>query len=576
MARTPQSTLDDSYKAIPITSFDGGMVTTASPLILGSNQSPAMLNVIHLPGRLMYRGGYLNFCPTPGSADGSYSFYDQNGTKHWMVWANGNVYDCVSGVATVVEAAVYTAGQRIGVCDLQGILYWSTGQPNPVPIRFWNPKLNTKGALPASGSGDINPPASDFLMIYTNAIVALAPTWAGSYQPNVMCWSDINAPATWRALNSQAVGPLNNGRVEFARPFGIAEVGVPPFGNIIVGRNDFGIFAYKGALGSLQEALLNCPVGIKDRDSAQYLPTAGSFGTIVWLGNDGQVWASNGITCQVISGDILPTLQAAYGTAIANNNAARFYSGYNQQWQYYYLDVGGTQFVYRWPTNSWTMFQGWPSGPSFSTFDGTGAPAYYVASAAPSGNNLSQIGVIGSADNGVMPAVYYTSPVLHGGNFNLFKDFHWGAIAVLDNGVQYQLSASSIKRTDGSQMVASNIPLTAPANPGGNPFIVGSSLLGGSDVLSGPGQVLSSGTPVVMQGRFAVPIAADEWYPNGHMETLKGNGCQLTISRVGGANRFDLLGAEVLYVSRGYRRGSGGLYSPDAVANQPFDPFSVQ
>lgn len=574
MARSPGAPLDDSYSAIKITDFSGGMVTQASPLVLGSNQCAALMNCIHLPGRLIFRGGYDNIAGLPAGADGAWKFYDSNGAKHYAVWSNGNLYDCVSGTATLVESSVYTAGQKIGSLDYNNVLYWSSGQPVPVPLRFWNPAAATHGAVAQTGASP--PPSSDFIFLYTNAIVALAPTWSGpTYQPNVFGWSAINDPGNWNTANSQASGPLNGGRLEFGMPFGIAEVGVSPFQNIVIGRNDLGIYAYSGALGSLHEALLNCPVGVKDRATAQYLPTAGQFGTIVFLGTDGQVWSTNGIAANVISGDILPTLQSAYSLAIANNVSQRFYSGYNQAWQYYYVDIAGTQFVYRWPTNSWTMFSGWPSGISFNSTDATGAPGMFIASNAVNNNNLSQVGVMGLADNGTMPPVYYVSPVLHGGDFNKFKDFQWGAIATFDTGAIYNMTAQSIRYGNSTQMVANTVQLTSPQT-GASLFIIGQSLLGGPNVLGLPATSISPGTPVVMQGRFAVPIPASEFMPAGRLETLKGNGCQIKIAYGGGSNVFDLLGVEVLYVPKGYRRGSGAQYNPEDLSNQPFDPFTYQ
>jgi hypothetical protein len=572
MANPPRAPLDDNYSVITINDFSGGMVTIASPLVLGSNQSPSILNCIPLPGRLQYRGGTQNICDLPANPDAAYEFFDSNGGKHYVVWAGGSLYDCVTGVAVAIENAVYTAGQRIGVVDYNGSLYWSTGMPNPVPIRIWTPSTGAKGAVVSTGPDAT--PASDFLFLYTNAIVCLAPYWPGSgtYQPNVFAWAGINNPSYWNAASSQAVGALNNGRLEFAMPFGISAEGVQPFENIIVGRNDLGIFAYSGALGSFHEALLNCPFGVRDRDTVQYLPTDGMFGTLVYLATDGQVWGTNGINCAPISGNILNALRDAYRLAIANDPKQRFFSGYNQQWNYYWLDIAGTQFVYRWEQKAWAKFQGWPSGPSFNAIDGSGAPANFIA--ARGGNYLAQVGVIGIGDNGAMPNISYTTPVLHGGDWNRFKEFHWGAIATYDTGAKYQMAATSIKRSDNSQMVATSQTMTAPGQTG-TPFIVGQSLLGGPDVLGGvaPG---GSGTPVIMQGRFAVPIPADEWFPQGHNETLKGNGAQLTISYAGGAKAFDLLGVEVLYVPRGYRRGSGTSYNPEDLTGQPFDPFVVQ
>ncbi len=607
MARPRQVPLDDCYEKIQISDYSGGLATAIGALSLASNQFPAALNVIHLPGRLLFRGGYTITASLPGPADAAYYFKDSDGDEHYAVWSDGGLYDCIAGNAVVIEAACYTAGQNIGAVADDGVLYWSTGLPVPVPIRYWNPVAGTFGQLAGNliPAGSVNPPASDFLILYQGCIVALAPFWGSPLvtdrsQPIVFCWADVNDPTTWIAANSYQVGSNNGGRLEYGRQFGISADGITPTQTLMIFRNDEGVYAYSGALSQLHEQLLNCDVGMKDRQSAQYLPTNGEFGVVIWLGRDGQFWKTNGVNCLPISAaTILPTLSTAYYSALLEDPDTRFPSGYNEQWQYYFCSVGGIQFVYRWPVDSWTLFQGWPVGPTFIAPDENGLPALFAAAHVPFlatpfqldsselGSNdvlsdspsqqqvyaLTQIARIGFSDLGVMPSVYWASPVLHGGDFNLFKMFHWASITTLDTGVLYNVVGRSVRRSDGSVMVTKTMPLQAPLSQGA-PFILGQSVLGGSDVLSDPLlAALSPGSPVSMQCRLSVPIPVSEWWPAGMNELLQGNAMQLIVSYGGGANAFDLLGSQIDYISRGYRRGSGTFYNPEALTDLPFDVF---
>lgn len=249
--RTAQGpTIEDNYSRIQITDFQGGLATAIGALSLQNNQFAACRNIIPMIGRVLFRGGWDIYATIPAAADAAFRFTDQNGNQHFVVWAGGSVYDVVGGGASLVEGAIYTAGQNIGAVADDGVLYWSTGQPNPVPIRYWNPVLGTTGQLPGNlmPSGAVDPPASDFLLMVNGSIVALAPTWGSPsgpdvYQPVVFCWSNVNAPDTWIATNSQQVGSRDGGRLEYARNFGVSDVGVSPERKLLMFRNDFGVWA---------------------------------------------------------------------------------------------------------------------------------------------------------------------------------------------------------------------------------------------------------------------------------------------------------------------------------------------
>lgn len=567
------------YRSIMVNDFSGGWVTVTGALALASNQLADILNLIPLPGRLRFRGGYTNVCALPFTADAAFPFYDSAGAKHYAVWAGGNLYDLASGAAVLVVAGVYTAGSRIGTCTLNGVLYWSCGQPHPVVLQYWDPVTPAFGGVPsAGGAGNVNPPASDFLFTYLNCIFALAPTWGAPgptvYQPTVMTPSAVNDPTKWPAASAQAVGSNNGGKCVFGMQFGIANTGVSPSRQIIVGRSDLGIYSYQGAPPALVENVLNCPVGCLDADTVQYAPMSGLFGSVYFLGTDGQVWQLNGINAAPAANNISDIMINAVAAALKTNPLQRFSSGYNEEWQYYWVDVAGIQYAFRWTTNAWTKFTGWPSGPTFQTTGTAGAPAYYVAGR---GTNpkFSQVALDDTADNGVMPVCYATTASLHGGDIRLNKDFQWVTIGTYDTGALYAVSGRSSKRIDGSYMQSQESMLQAPgkATKVAGQFVLGTSVLGGTDVLGGTAPALASGQPVIMQTVLACPVNATLFIPAGYTETLKGNSAQITVRYAGGQPTFDLLSIEVQYVPKGYLGGAGAPYNPTAGAPAGFDPL---
>ena len=191
MPRAPRNMIDDAYQRLMLADFGGGLNTYVGAIALPNNASPDMLNLIPFPGRLKYRGGSTEYSALSHTADQAYAFYDANDAKRFAVFENGNLVDVTSGSEVVIEAAAYTAGSLIGVVELNGILYWSTAD---VPLRYWNPALGTSGAVAQTGASP--PPASPFLLNYTNAIVALGVKFgASAYQPTVMSWSAINQQA---------------------------------------------------------------------------------------------------------------------------------------------------------------------------------------------------------------------------------------------------------------------------------------------------------------------------------------------------------------------------------------------
>ena len=601
-------------------------------LDLAPNESSDILNCFPVPGRLQYRGGWYIYSTVPAPADYVYAFKDSADTLHYVVWANGQLYEVTGGIARLIIPSTqnqYTPKQRVGAVSIDGILYWST---QTVPLQYWNPQTDEYGAVVQTGVSP--PPASPYLFLYTNAIVALSPDFGTGPQYNVFSWSEINLPANWDAANSQAVGPNNGGALEFGVVFGIAEIGVSPFRNFVIGRNDEGIYGYQGALGSLSEFLVNAPVGCLDGSTAQYIPGMNQFGNVIFLGTDNQFWTTNGVTATVISLNILPLLQQQIENTLytsstfftldqsfldgpdilagANSLASgisqlgvapaglRFWAGYNDKRQYYFCNIGDTQFVFKWDLSAWSLFKGWPVGPILAAPNSSEVPTLYVAGTAPLpgvGNTLfvldssllngpdvlsgspppvgpvqpaeypfAVVAVDQASDNGVVPDIHYTTSYQNFGNPEKLKEFHWIAPFVYSTGTTYNVSGVSLPRPDGSYLTSNTLIFPTPAQTNTNGlFRLDSSLLDGPDVLADNlVYVPGLGIPIINHGRFSVPITltsgALAGLP-GLRENLRGGAAQFTLAYGGGTVDFELDALEVRYIERGFRRDGGSKFN---------------
>ena len=578
MTTPPKGNLDDSYKKLLINDFAGGLNVYKGAFSLAANESPDMLNVVPFTGKIQYRGGEDPYSSLPHGCDQFYAFYDSNGTRRFAVFAGGNLYSGTVTNPTLVASSVYTPAsgttpsQRIGVVDVNGVLYWSAASipqlpssPAPVALQFWNPATATHGAVTASGTSAC--PASPVLMLYAGSIVACGVKFgASAFQPNVFSWSAVNDPTNWTAANSQEVGS-NTGpgsAIEFALQFGIAEVGVSPFRTIMIGRSDIGIYAYSGALGSLTESVVNCPVGCKDGASAVYMPGAGSFGEVIFLGTDSQFWATNGVTAVPVSLPILPILGPAVQTAAIGNPNVRFWAGYNEQLQYYFCDVAGVQYVYKWDLKCWSKFQGWITGPIVNSTDATGVPAMFIASASVSSPYIMQVGIPQADDNGTIPNIYYTTAYLHAGDPDKTKTFQWVAPFVYNTGTGYSVGGTSMPRPDGTFLTAKSLIFPGIASvTNTNYFILNQSTLNGPDVLGGGSNpVVGAGTPIINHGRLACPMKLQGVLAGlTASEDLYGGAAQFTVAYNSGTVDFELIALEVRYLDRGYRRDGGSTFN---------------
>ena len=308
---------------------------------------------------------------------------------------------------------------------------------------------------------------------------------------------------------------------------------------------------------------------------------------MIFLGSDSQFWKTNGINAVVASLPIQNLVQSAVGNAYISNPKARFFAGYNEQFAYYFCNVNDMQFVYKWDTQIWTLFQGWPNGPILNATDNNGIPSLYVASNVSSQLGLFQVGVPGTPDNTLMPSVYYKTAWLHAGDPEILKLWHWIAIMAYNTGTVYSVTARGLARSnDGSFMQTDPIYLkTAPQGTSGNPFILNVSILDGPNVLVPPGVLGLPSAPVLTHGRLACPVVweADSMC-RGYLEEvsggggtiyedLKANAVQFTIAWYSGTQDFDLLGLQSRFLTRAYRREGGDQYDSEAGVPNPHDPF---
>lgn len=567
--------------------FGGALNTFVGAMSLPVNCSPDMLNLIPFPGRLKYRGGMTSYCALLESADQAIDFYDFDEDKHFAVFANGNLYDVESGTAVLIAAAIYTAGQKVGVVQLNGVLYFSTWD---LPLQEWDPTGPTIGPVTQVGPNDMN--GSPYLMLYTNAIVALGVQYdAADPQPTVMGWSNINDPTSWDAANSQAVGPLSSGAyLSFGVVLGIANVGVPPTRTFVVGRSDEGLVSYTGALGSLQENAINFPVGCSAGESAVFCPGADGFGDIILLGNDGQFWKTNGINAVVVSLDIQNLVQTQFTYAPAGT---RFYAGYNAFNTYYFCNVNGYQFCYKWDIQKWSVFQGWPNGIILNATDLQGIPSLLVASNTPGKLGFFQIGIPNSDDDGVMPSIYYKTAWLNANDPELLKIWRWIALEAANNGTVYKVTGQGTPRpNDGSFMESAPLYFGTTGTQQ-NWFVLNVSQLDGPDLLApdtvspGPVPIVPASFPVMMHGLLACNfIPEEDSYLRGIMdldeagggfikEDLKATAVQFTVAYSSGTKDFDVTMIQPRFIPRGYKREGGWQYDGAMGVPNPYDPFIV-
>lgn len=549
MVDTPKGPLEDSLRQLNVNDMSGGLVTSIGPLSLASNQTPDSLNVFAYQGQMLFRGGYQQFASLPGQTDGSFTYVDASRKQHLMAWVNGSLYDFASGTAVAVASSVYTPGQQIGHCILNGVMYWST---LTVPLRQYDG--TTESAVPNSGGvGIVPPPAANFLVTYAGSIVAVYPVPLGVPEPSSFMWSNVNDPTTWPGVNIQTVGSNDGSICTFALLMGIIPGGiqqgggVPATRQLLVGKNSGNLFLYAGALGTLTENAVPCPVGSIDANCPVYIPSSQGAGAVAFLGSDGQAWLTDGNSAVVISNNIKDLIYKLTQDALAANSSQKFNAVYNARWQYYLLDFGSnTQLAYKWDTQAWWLFRGWPSGPFITAMAASGLPQIFVCSQSAGASGAYEIALDQTNDAGASISAYYTTPYIHGGkpqNEKIFNRFDLFAFSV---GIQYTITAQTIPRSDNTVQEAQQIVFNDPAfgatgtsGSGGvwnvslwNEFVWG----GGFNTLTQPYPL------AVMTSILNTVSAPTMWIPGGIPTPLRSAAVQVKVSWSGGIPDFRICG----------------------------------
>jgi hypothetical protein len=562
--------LEDALQQLNISDMSGGLATAPGPLALGPNQTPNSLNIFAYEGQLFFRGGYLTFCSLPAAADAAFTYVDTLGAQHLMIWSDGNLYDCRTGAAVLVATAVYTPGEQVGHCILNGTMYWAT---LTVPLRQYVGSTNTEGPVAnGGGTGTVPPPAANFLVTYAGSIVAVYPVPLGVPEPSSFMWSDVNDPTTWYASAIQTVGSNDGSICTFAIlmgvvPGGVTTEGIPATRQLLVGKDKENLFLYQGVLGTLTENAVPVPVGAVDAYSAVYIPTKEGIGAVMFLGNDGQMYLTNGNSAVPASNDIKNLVYQLFSTARGVNPQQRFNAVYNPQWQYYLIDFGNnTQLAYQWTTGAWWLFQGWPSGAYINALSQEGLPLLYVAAQGASTTGMYSIGLSQQNDNGNIITAFYTSPWLHGGAPEREKIFDRYCQFMQNVGVRYVVTATTTPRADGSVQTSDGMLMDDAAYAGSaasaNALIWGQGLWG---VNVWGGSTSSLAQPYAMSqrnGRFQVYTEGTKWMPPGPVP-LRGNAIQVTIAWNGGVSDFRLSGFNIGLLMRSLGFAGNNKYTTE-------------
>lgn len=435
--RTLKAVLDDALLALQIKDFAGGLNSEADPQDLAPNESPDCQNVkFTKDGKVIGRAGYVvRVGSVPSQPDGIAFFYDSLGRRTIALWANGNLYDCSGYSLALVAGAVYTAGNKIAWTTLNDILYYSDGA---IPLRQWNPGLATEAAV-ATGAG-IAPPAAKVLATVDGCIVAGATTVSGTYEPHSLRWSNVADPTNWSGTAAQKLGEGQGGEINSILPLSVSSSGVSPYKAVFVGKSQKGIFVMKGALGSLEEVLVNAPTGVLNGSTVRYVPGPDGSGYVMWLGADNRVWFTNGVYSGEVSSRVRSEIQDCIFNRLAANPKAVFSASVNYQDFQYVLDLGmGTQYCYDYDRKIWTRYQGWPSGYWCEGKDGNGQHILYCADRI--NNTLSQVN-LGVTDNGTAIAPHYKTGYLHAADPEQLKVWKFMYVAfVTDTGdIDYEVT----------------------------------------------------------------------------------------------------------------------------------------
>lgn len=570
MSQLTQGVFDDSLPSLPIKDISGGMNTQDGALSLASNQTPMCQNVIGFPGRTIYAGGYNLYTAldTGVQGDGGWQFYDNNGAKHLIVWAGGNMYDTVNGVKVTIATGCYQAGQNIGKIDQNGNLYWST---LTVPIQIYN-GTTTIPVVNSMATGAVAIPASDYLCSYAGSIIAANPVIGGTPNPGSLIGSNVNDVTTFIGANLTQCG--NNNYIRFLMPMGVAAVGIPPTSSVLVGGKNVLILA-QGAFNSFKLNEVNVTEGCLDGQSAQYIPTGDLLGAVTYLGNDNQWWWTNGITGECITKQILDFCNLTIQTALQTDINQKFWGAYNARYQYYICDLGiNQQLIYRWQTKAWYLIVGWPSGVYINGTTGLGFPANYVCSntsgALSVASGVYQVGQDNALMGSVVPSVFFNTPYMHANDPTMDKEWQWVTLEMNNNfPCSYNVSATGMPVANGYVPTSNILKFSNPA------LLAMANTTGIWDVSKwdvatwGAGGTFMNQVPYPASGMFSVPVGVSTWVPYATNQPLRSGAISLKISWTqggitGALPSFDTLGLNLRYKPLGHYTIGGQTYTAES------------
>lgn len=540
-SRGLKQTLDDAMLAFRITDFSGGLNSEMDQLDLSENSSPDCENVkTNRPGRLVGRDGYTKRISSLGSApDGIAFFYTANGARKVVMWTGGSMYDVTAHALTLIAESVYEAGTRVCSVALNGILYYSDGVMAD-GIRKWNGTTESALVSSSPGSGGIiATPACKVLTSYAGSLVLGNIRYNdGTTAPHAFMWSDVNDPTTIRGTSIQQVGQGFGGEINSILPLAVASTGVSPFRALIVGKSQFGLYGYSGALGSLNEFLINCPAGVRDGETMKYIPGPDGSGFVVFLGTDNKVWAVNGTSAVEISGNIRTELSRQIQLKM-QSAAPRFTAVVNSSDFQYMLDCNGIIYCYQYDAKTWTRYRGLPSGHWVEAKDVFGNAAVYCADR--SGQSLSQIGY-GTTDNGAAITPYWKTPYIHCGDRNILKTWQWIYCAF---------------RTDSGDVVVTTTPNMESGTASTKTLTI-TSTDAANDLTWDTDNWDSANWAYDTYDLFRTwrKKARLTYQPTGvtYKELVRGTDVTIQLSTSSTTGHFEILGITLLYLPRGRRR----------------------
>lgn len=549
-SRGLKQSLDDAMLAFRVTDFSGGLNSEMDALDLSENSSPDCQNVkITKPGRLIGRDGYtVRITDYTDKPDGIAFFYDATGTRRLVLWKGGNIYDVTGHTLSLIASSVYESGRRVCSVALNGKLYYSDGYTIANGgIRYWDG--TTEGPLVSSSPGTggvIFTPACKVMTSYAGSLVIGNVRYQedGSTAPHAFLWSDVNDPTTIRGTSIQQVGQGYGGEINCILPLAVASTGVSPFRALIVGKSQFGLYGYSGALSSdtdgLEEFLINCPAGVKDGETMRYIPGPDGSGYVVFLGTDNKVWAVNGTSAVELSGNIRTELNRYVQLRIEASANQRITSVVNSNDFQYILDVGGRQYVYQYDLKTWTRYSGWPSGHWVEARDQFGNYVLYVADRG--GATLSQCNY-GTTDNGAAISPYWKTPYIHCGDRNILKTWQWIYVAW---------------RTDDGNVVVTTTPNMERGDASTKTLVPDTSGSTTDDLIWDTGDwdehnwayaTVDTFLPYRQKARLT-------YQPTGveYKELVRGTDVTITLSTSSTDSHFEILGFTLLYLPRGRKR----------------------